>query len=132
MGDVTRHIGFFVTDFWTFTCLEISYFLIIKKDKNSPTALLPWEHAENKTPEPRVHPGVEWMWENVLTQLIKKQTEPEPRTIQRPGLVVEAGHSAGAIRQPGPPRLLDVTLHPCHCSQLSSSWAFGREGDTAG
>ena len=91
MGDVSQ-------DTFTFLSLisgrlrvwRISfYFLIIKKDKNSPTAL-PWERAENKTPEPRVHPGVGVdVGENVLTQLIKKQTEPEPRTVQKsPGLVL--------------------------------------------
>lgn len=110
--------------------MEISfYFLIIKKDKNSPTAL-PWEHAENKTPEPRVHPrvGVD-VGENVLTQLIKKQTEPEPRTIQkRPGLVVGrlATLQAPSDSQ-GRPVSWTHSLHPCHCS-VSSSWAFGREG----
>ena len=67
--------------------------------------------------------------ENVLTQLIKKQTEPEPRTIQkRPGLVV--GRLA-TLQPPsdsqGRPISWTRSLHPCHCS-VSSSWAFGREG----
>lgn len=135
MGDVSQ-------DTFTFLSLisgrlrvwRISfYFLIIKKDKNSPTAL-PWERAENKTPEPRVHPGVGVdVGENVLTQLIKKQTEPEPRTVQKsPGLVLGrlATLEAPSDSQ-GRPISWTRCLHPCHCS-LSSSWAFGREGDTAG
>lgn len=87
------------------------YFLIIKKDKNSPTAL-PWEHAENKTPEPHVHPGVGVdVGENVLTQLIKKQTEPKPHIVQKsPGLVVGrlATPQALSDSQGQPPHLLDM------------------------
>ena len=131
MGDVSQD---------TFTFLSVIsgrlhvwrisfYFLIIKQDKNSPTAL-PREHEENKTPEPRVHPGVGVdVGENVLTQLIKKQTEPKPRTVQKsPGLVLGRLATLEALSDSqGRPISWTHSLHPCHCS-LSSSWAFGREG----
>ena len=105
------------------------YFLIIKKDKNSPTAL-PWEHAENKMPEPHVHPGVGVdVGENVLTQLIKKQTEPEPHIVQKnPGLVVGRLATLQALSDSqGHPISWTCSLHPCQCV-FPSSWAFGTEG----